>query len=353
MMDRKSKAEAISPAPDDFQMTNAQASLFFATVAVLALKAPVELCMLAFCCTFWHARVSFDEFEKGDGKMRTDQEEVSIVSLDNISAPTVNCRTQVCTSLLSQQDVDKAWNLIDRDLLRTPSQECSPFFTRFPPEIRNQIYRCLLISKHNGIIERPDILLKFKTKQLVFMARAADRIPFELGIRTAIIHTCCQAYMEALPILYGENIFEFSGAKELDVFKQHGLRTSSKVKSRKQGSELPLFRLNPCLQGRLSHIRKLRLDITENALNESSVQRKRRRYPRPLWGTRPDRTQIASDWELLMSDRTDRILFPSLEQLSLDFVDLGLETEECVAVSLTLLVGTIYCCCRLIIMIEH
>lgn len=141
--------------------------------------------------------------------------------------------------------------------------------------------------------------------------------------------------MEALPILYGENIFEFSEGKELEIFKQEGLPTSSKTESRMQGSELPLFKLNPCPQGRLSLIRKLKLDITTNPLDDSSAVRKTHQHPSPPWRITDKRVRIASAWELLTTGRMEPIMFPSLEQLSLDFADLELETYEYVAVSPT------------------
>lgn len=81
-----------------FQMTSAQASLFFATVAVLALRAPVELCILAFCCTLWHARTSLDGFKKEERVTRVDGEEASTIGDGRVSTLRDSGGIQVCTS---------------------------------------------------------------------------------------------------------------------------------------------------------------------------------------------------------------------------------------------------------------
>ena len=98
------------------------------------------------------------------------------------------------------------------------NQKDSEFFTRFPAEIRNKIYGCLLIAEE---IITPD-------HRLVGGAKEDRRCRFgdygigpELaaGPQGAVVRTCRACVYETYPILYGHNEFSFGRGQEFDDFK--------------------------------------------------------------------------------------------------------------------------------------
>ncbi|KAK0719325.1 hypothetical protein B0H67DRAFT_551711 [Lasiosphaeris hirsuta] len=75
--------------------------------------------------------------------------------------------------------------VVDSAPVSMSSMAVPPSFLRFPPEIRNRIYRLLLVR--NGVIR----------------ARAIGA-----ALSSQLLYTCRQVLSEAHPILYGENTWE-------------------------------------------------------------------------------------------------------------------------------------------------
>lgn len=97
-------------------------------------------------------------------------------------------------------------------VLSTPRSEVSGIHQQLqsplmalPGEIRMAIYRELLISKNPDAQMSSQHLLVYATQVGLLLARL--RGTPRLGTSTAFLHTCRKIYEEALPILYGENVF--------------------------------------------------------------------------------------------------------------------------------------------------
>lgn len=99
---------------------------------------------------------------------------------------------------------------------KTELQDQCPLFSTIPPEIKRMIYYELLVSKKP--ISGVDKLLG--TKRAILLA---DYHPIG-DIDSTIMQTCRRIYQEALPILYGQNTFEFSSAMGIRRFKEDSLR---------------------------------------------------------------------------------------------------------------------------------
>lgn len=67
----------------------------------------------------------------------------------------------------------------------------------------------------------PDRLVDDRLTTLV--TSKAQRALYKLGIDTTVLRTCRQIYIEALPMLYGDNKFVFFSASALDLFRDKGL----------------------------------------------------------------------------------------------------------------------------------
>jgi len=70
-------------------------------------------------------------------------------------------------------------------------------------------------------INNPDRLVEDRLTTLV--TSKAQRALYKTGIDTTVLRTCRQVYMEALPMLYGENNFVFFSPSALDLFRNKGL----------------------------------------------------------------------------------------------------------------------------------
>ena len=104
----------------------------------------------------------------------------------------------------------------DKDTTTKPkSQQNCPLFTVLPVEIRHMIYRCLLISP--GVIDQAHKQLGHKETAML------DNYKPIPNIDAAALRTCRLIYAEALPMLYGLNVFQFSSGSSLRHFQNQGL----------------------------------------------------------------------------------------------------------------------------------
>lgn len=96
-----------------------------------------------------------------------------------------------------------------------PGTPCNstPCFETLPLEIKNMIYHELLVSKDP--IKKPHRLVCNKRSIML------DSIQPVKDIDSSILRVCRSIYDEALPILYGQNTFEFAKPRKLRDFS-HG-----------------------------------------------------------------------------------------------------------------------------------
>ena len=97
----------------------------------------------------------------------------------------------------------------------SPGTPCTPplSFLTLPPEIKGMIYRELLVSSEP--IKRPHKLVCNRRNIML------DSIEPIKDIDSKILRACRTVYFEALPILYGQNTFEFAKPRKLRDFS-HG-----------------------------------------------------------------------------------------------------------------------------------
>ena len=90
----------------------------------------------------------------------------------------------------------------------------SPLFTKLPVEVRVMIYRRLLVSSEP--ILKAHELIGYKT------IVAGNHHPIS-DLDSRLMRTCRAVYEETLPILYGNNIFEFHSPTAISLFADAGL----------------------------------------------------------------------------------------------------------------------------------
>ena len=89
-----------------------------------------------------------------------------------------------------------------------------PLFTKLPVEVRDMIYRRLLISSEP--ILRAHELIGYKT------IVAGNHHPIS-DLDSRLMRTCRAVYEETLPILYGSNTFEFHSPNAMSLFADSGI----------------------------------------------------------------------------------------------------------------------------------
>lgn len=89
-----------------------------------------------------------------------------------------------------------------------------PLFSKIPIEVRDIIYRHVLVSSEP--ISRAHELIGYKT----LVANNYHPIP---DIDARILQTCRLIYEETLPILYGKNTFRFDNPNSMSLFSNEGL----------------------------------------------------------------------------------------------------------------------------------
>lgn len=103
-------------------------------------------------------------------------------------------------------------------MLTSFKQTACLLFSRWPLEIRRLVYHELLVA---SCIDHPDRLVEDRISTLIITR--AQKAMYKLGIDTTVLRTCRQIYIEALPMLYGDNKFVFFSASALEVFRDKGL----------------------------------------------------------------------------------------------------------------------------------
>lgn len=143
-------------------------------------------------------------------------------------------------------------------------------------------------------------------------------------IDISILYTCWKSYSEALPVLYGSNVFYFSNVHQLNVFRYKNLPLLRAIDY--PDYVLPVFYTKITYQGRLSMTRKLGWLLTwshgPSSLNLPDSE------PRPS-----NRESTVKEWSTFLlrtpyADGSKCIEFPALEDLELGFTDLALQPEE-------------------------
>ena len=138
------------------------------------------------------------------------------------------------------------------------------------------VYRELLVSKNlDGQIPCPHKLVHRKRIGLLLPHDPWDGAPVpQSGTDSTLLRSCRKVYDEALPILYGENVFCFEAVRSIRYFKEKGLAISH-YKSREiieggiirsaemigdaSRTQIPVFDFRPNLQGRCTMIQHLAL----------------------------------------------------------------------------------------------
>ena len=93
-------------------------------------------------------------------------------------------------------------------------------FAKLPVELRIAVYKHLLVSELEGRLLQPNELIsenasKFRFKEFAYRANG---LPGP-GIDSTFLRCCRRIYDEALPVLYGDNIFKFCYADEIREFR--------------------------------------------------------------------------------------------------------------------------------------
>ena len=80
------------------------------------------------------------------------------------------------------------------------------------------MYRELVVV---GPINHPEKLVEDRLVMLVISS--AQKVAKEVDIDATVLRTCYSVYIEALPMLYGENNFIFHSPSALELFRDKGL----------------------------------------------------------------------------------------------------------------------------------
>ena len=92
-----------------------------------------------------------------------------------------------------------------------------PLFAVIPVEIRHMIYAQLLTTP--SVIDQAHKQLGSRESAML-----DQYVPIP-NIDATILRVCRLIYVEALPTLYGLNVFKFSSAQSIRHFQNHGLST--------------------------------------------------------------------------------------------------------------------------------
>ncbi|KAI4125029.1 MAG: hypothetical protein LQ338_004494 [Usnochroma carphineum] len=193
-------------------------------------------------------------------------------------------------------------------------------FQILPLEIKHMIYRQLLVSAEP--IKKPHKLVCNKRSIML------DSIQPVRDIDSSILRACRSIYHEALPVLYGQNTFEFAKPRKLRDFSHAYLDKRN-----------PRFAFREAEAGRFTLIRSVILRL--------GYDRKPYAFQRPIPGapTVPDRKRIWSHWhQYFFNDNDSRNQydwgwfptmgneFPALDKVELDFTDWQLTETDAIMV---------------------
>ncbi|KAL9596948.1 MAG: hypothetical protein Q9219_005459 [cf. Caloplaca sp. 3 TL-2023] len=195
----------------------------------------------------------------------------------------------------------------ESDRLGSPYR-LSSSFQSLPVEIKDMIYRQLLVS--SSTIKKPHRLVCSGRMVMV------DSIQPIKDIDSTILRVCRSIYHEALPVLYGQNTFEFAKPRKLYEFGHRYLEMAV------QRPLEPLFGFKESNAGRFTMIRSIILRLGHD----------RKPYVYRVPAAVPDRKRIWFYWhQYLFHDHEaiaayDSVLyphvrndFPALDKVMLDF----------------------------------
>ncbi len=147
--------------------------------------------------------------------------------------------------------------------------------------------------------------------------------------------TCQKIYLEAMPVLCGQNTFAFSSPDGLQEFAHGRLRTLSAADAKLGPTDRAVIQLLGSVfnfsftpAGRFQLIRDLQIRL--------AVSDYVHRAPPP---PRPRRSDLVYTWFWMLKNQKGASVwasFPALETLMLDFSDWGLGQDEALVASLTL-----------------
>ena len=191
-------------------------------------------------------------------------------------------------------------SLADRDEDKSSSGEPHPLgmLGRLPPELRILVWQELLVSK--DIVYRAHTIISLERDIMV-----NTHLP-QNDIDSSVLRTCRKIYHEALPILYGNNNFEFHNVDQIRNF-QYGWYSWAEFAASAGRSPLTTFAFESGLHGRLGCLRSVNL-----CLNASGGHINRTNPRQSLW-------QLWGDWIEPKQKENEMVAFPALEELTLDF----------------------------------
>lgn len=211
-------------------------------------------------------------------------------------------------------------------------QKRCPLLYAIPPEIRCMIYSHLLVSADPINSEQANKLIGDKRSVLL-----SDHNPIS-GISATLLRTCRKVYNEALPILYGRNVFIFSRPKAIDNFRDSGIDGFTRgrhifVNHNLSAMSSPLLLLlfwgfkyrltsgKACdfrkrePQGRLTLLCCVVLKFLPEKTSGGG-----------LWDIPPDPKEPWKIWTRdFLNSRLYDLRFPALRELTLDFLELKLD----------------------------
>lgn len=229
--------------------------------------------------------------------------------------------------------IQKSGVKIDPDTPIIPKEQSAcPLYTAIPIEIRTMIW-CYLLTIPEPI-EKAHKHLGSKDTALL------DNYSPIPHIDSAVLSTCRVIYSEALPILYGQNTFEFSSANAIRSFQNKslvGYPLGMSIIFRESGNWIPdslnansltAFNLKLAPMGRLTMLRSIILTLNAEY-----------RWHNPIGvnGVRaaPNRDHIWRDWSTTLFSESDDLCpwggrsgFPALERLTIDFSEWQLAESE-------------------------
>ncbi|KAL8871609.1 MAG: hypothetical protein Q9174_002599 [Haloplaca sp. 1 TL-2023] len=226
----------------------------------------------------------------------------------------------------------------------TPSKRPLTFLS-LPLEIRNMIYRELLVS--GTAIKKPHKLVWNKKSIMVSSLHPVK------DIDSAILRACRTIYDEALPVLYGKNTFEFCKPRKLRDFS-HGILdgrlTSMKYTSNPLLLDIPRYH---CTNNKPFSLAEFafrsseagRFTLIRSIILRLGYDRKPYIWQHTPQPQTPDRKKIWSHWYEYFFNSGDprseyswcmhpgmQNNFPALDKLALDFSDWQLGPTDAIRV---------------------
>ena len=102
--------------------------------------------------------------------------------------------------------------------LALKTQEQSAFFSKCPPEIRNNVYKLLLQSLHT-IVADEQLVTSSRRAQHDWQMSYSLYVPQQFEFSATFLRTCRAMCHEAYPVLYGQNVFAFNSPTDMNSFR--------------------------------------------------------------------------------------------------------------------------------------